>query len=321
MIPRKTVHRYDRNGRLTNLRAASGTVTTFQYDSAGKKLSSQIEPETTGITAFVNGFRLSASSSSPVTTSDTSSTSIYLTPYVSDQIALYYDGSWALYASSAVSAALSTAAGTVYDVFAYYNGSAVALSLVAWSSTTTRATALGYQDGVLVLSTDSTKLYVGTIYCATADTVNDKASQRHVWNYYNRVGRQLLCEDTTSSWTYTSTTIRASNSNTTDGVGRVSFVLGESEDSIHASYSQTSGNGPGIYNGVGLDSTTAMSFGSSTAGEEQTRITPSGILAVSAGYHYLQKLEALSSSGTQTMYGFTSSTDYSSGYMTAELLA
>lgn len=305
----------DTAGRPRKIVFSNNVEVLHEYDDEGKKIATEvIVPDLTTTTPLENGFRLSASSSSPVTTSDTSSTSINLVPYKSNQIALYSSGAWSLYSSAAISLALSTTAGDVYDVFASYNGSAVVLSTLAWTNTTTRATALGYQDGVLVLSTDSTKLYLGTIYCASANTVNDKAAQRHIWNYYHRVKRRLFCSDTTSSWTYSSTTFRAANNNTTDGVGRVSLIAGVSEDCLHAIAAQQTTRPD--YNSIGLDSTSTPSLSVFTDGPASTA---EGSLVPAAGYHYLQRIEATANSGSSTFYGYTSP-DYTSGYLAAEYM-
>lgn len=324
MASTEAVYSYDSIGRLSEVTFSDGSSILYNYDSVGNRTSVVQIPYVPVPKSVANGFRLSASSSAPVTTSDTSASSISLVPYKSNQIALYYEGAWSIYNSSAISQSLSTSAGTVYDVFASYNGSSVVLSLVAWSSSTARATALGYQDGTLVLSTDSTKRYLGTIYCASANTVNDKAAQRHIWNYYNRVVRQLHCQDTTASWTYSSATIRAANANTTDGTGRFSFVIGVEEDAIHASSMQckplASGT-PYLVNAIGLDSTTAVSIGGGYSASALNTDNATGSLLVSAGYHFLQRLEAVvDASGSVTIYGYSSSSNkLSSGYMNGEL--
>lgn len=67
-----------------------------------------------------NGFRLTLTTATPVTTSDvTAATTIYLTPYLSNEIAIYGGASWAIYTSAEVSIALGTlTSGKNYDIFA-----------------------------------------------------------------------------------------------------------------------------------------------------------------------------------------------------------
>ena len=105
-------------------------------------------------------FRLTLTSATPVTPADvTGATTIYCTPYKGNQIALY-DGSssWNTRTSAEFSLALGTlTSGKPYDVFCYDNAGTPTLEFLAWTNDTTRATALVYQDGVLVKSGATTR--------------------------------------------------------------------------------------------------------------------------------------------------------------------
>ena len=112
------------------------------------------------------GGRLTLTSGTPVTTADvTGAGTLYYTPYVNGQIALY-DGSstWTVYTFTERSLALTVTSGKNYDVFAYNNSGTVTLELsAAWTNDTTRADALTTQNGVTVKSGATTRRWLGTI--------------------------------------------------------------------------------------------------------------------------------------------------------------
>jgi hypothetical protein len=133
---------------------------------------------------------------------------LYLVPYKGNQISLFNPGfGWTTYSIPTVASApalyfnsLNTA--KCYDVFAYWDGAAVQLTNLAWTNLITRATPLTYQDGVYVLSTDPTRLYLGTFTPYNTSLVNDYPGERGLWNYFNRVQKAVKRFDTTASWTY-----------------------------------------------------------------------------------------------------------------------
>lgn len=213
--------------------------------------------------AAVSGMRLTLTTAVPVTSADvTAAATLYLTPYLSGQIRLYYGGEWILVTSPEVSLAVGTlTTATNYDVFAYWTGSAVALEFsAAWASATARTTALVRQDGILTKTGDATRLYVGTIRTASATTIEDSKSKRFCWNMYNRVTRFLSVVDTTASWTYVNSNtvwrqVRASATN------QFEAVTGEdTEFSIRSSIGGSNNTGAlALDAGVGIDSTTVNS--------------------------------------------------------------
>lgn len=149
-----------------------------------------------------NGFRLTGTSGNPVTDTATPST-LYLTPYTSNQIAIYDGAVWQQRNTAEVSLALSgLTSGKNYDVFAQWNGSAVVLALTAWTNDSTRATALTRQNGIWVKSGTATDRYVGTIRTISTTQTADTVTQRFIWNAYNRLRRELVVTDGTDGWTY-----------------------------------------------------------------------------------------------------------------------
>lgn len=299
----------------------TGGLTMYIRRSTGSTgtWSAWTEVLTTGNTPADNSAcdaRLTLVSGTPVmTTSQTAKTTLYMTPFKGNRIALWNGSSWSVSTFAEVSASLSAlAANTNYDVFAYSNSGALTLELVAWTNATSRATALAYQNGVLVKSGAPTRRYIGTIMTtATAGqcefsfggaAVGGSPAFLGVWNYYNRSRVSAFVSDTVDSFTYSAQAwgaFNASNGN------RITFIRGVNEDSVSArsavnALSSSTGAG---YIGIGVDSASVNSaqirtavgninqFGTSLA---EYAGTPS------EGAHYLQLL-AYSQGGTVTFSG------------------
>jgi len=184
---------------------------------------------------MLNGLRLTLTSNTPVTTSDvTGATTIYLTPYKHGRIALYDGVDWSTRTSSEVSLALGTLTSNIqYDVFAYWNGSAVRLELSSsWATYVDHAGMLLRKDGVLVKAGDPTRRYVGTIRTTSTTQTEDSSSKRYVWNMYNQLPRHLSVIDNTNTWTYVNPNsvwrqVRAASTNAFDVVIGGAISLGD----------------------------------------------------------------------------------------------
>ena len=260
--------------------SSSGTPATADYSQAGGRLTL-----TTG---------------TPVTTADvTSAGTLYYTPYLHNRLALYSSGAWAECTFSERSLSLTLTSGSVYDVFAYSNSGTVTLETLVWTSATARATDLTTQDGVLVKNGDATRRYLGTIYASGTNTTEDSAKLRAVWNYYNRVPRQMYCTDTTDSWTYNSATPREARAQSTLGVSRFGFVIGVAGAYVSAtnqSFGYIASSSLTVNPAIGLDSATTASqmFG----GVVSVGNTTIGTLAAqykgypAIGYHFLCRTES-----------------------------
>lgn len=181
--------------------------------------------------AMVSG-RLTLTTGTPITTSDVlAATTLYYTPYIGNQIALY-DSTftcWRAYTFTERSLSLSgLAAGTPRDIFIYDNAGTLTLESVAWTNDTTRATALARQDEIYVQSGNVHKRYLGTIRTtATIGQCEDSVSHRYVWNYYHRLERRLYLQDLTGH-SYSSGTFREWNA----GTFRVHLIVGAVEEII-----------------------------------------------------------------------------------------
>lgn len=286
-----------------------------------------------GSNSIVDG-RLTLESGVPVSTTDqTAKTTVYFTPYIGNKIALY-DGSstWSIIAFTELSVAVPATASTPFDIFCYNNAGTATLETVNWTNTTTRATALAYQNGVLVKSGATTRRYLGTgITTGVSGQCEDSrgnASQsggkRFLWNYYNRALRAIDVIDTTDTWNYGTATWRQANG--TSG-NKVEFVIGYAEDLVKATVIASvalSNNGGSAYVGVGVDSTTAPSGliqGGYNGSATVTVISPvsaSHQFIPAVGYHYLAWLEK-GTTGTVTFEGDQAGNGYQSG-MTAFLM-
>lgn len=186
---------------------------------------------------FVCQGRLTTESGVPVSTSFTTQanqTSIYFTPYLGSRVALYTGTVWTINTFTQRTLALSgLTANRNYDVFIYNNAGTLTLELsAAWNADNkTRTDALTKQDGVYVKSGATTRRYLGTIRVTSATQTQDTATQRFVWNYYNRVRRPLRLTYATDSWTYGVTNTWRSLDQST--ANRLEYVVGENEVPIN----------------------------------------------------------------------------------------
>lgn len=292
-----------------------------------KQLRTEIARRANEVPNF-NQARLTATSATPVTTSNvTSATVIYFTPYLGNKVSLYYRGNWRVFALTETSYTLTgLVAAKNYDIFAYRNtNGAVAIELsAAWTSNTARSTALTTQDGVLVKSGDATRKYVGTFRTNTASAANydDSTARRLLWNYYNRLPRKLARFETNANWNDTNTSWRVAN---TDTANMVEIVVGWSEaptrvtiKSDGKSNQNTTPRGATV--GVGINVTNANSaklFGakvtSKTENEIQSWAEYVGYPGV--GYYALNWIESAPDGNTQIGVNGATSTYYTHGIL------
>ena len=267
-------------------------------------------------------FRLTLASNTSVMTSEVlAATTLYLTPYIGNKIALYNGSTgWDVLGSSEVSISLSTiAADTNYDVFAYNNNGIVVLELLAWASSgagnSTRATALVYQNGVLVKSGDTTRRYIGTIrgsasgqcqFSFGGGSSNGTEAKLFVWNYNNRVIVKANVWSTSDSWTSSSSWRAAKGSSTF----RISFVQGVKEEPIDALYLVgvlSASVATNTQVGIGLNRTDGYDgWASLMQGDTGPWKTMQATLNdhTPIGYNWITPTELTISSGTATFLGY-----------------
>lgn len=177
-------------------------------------------------------FRLTLESGVPVSSADQSAkTTLYLTPYIGNQIALYYDSAWVTYEASEMSLSLSGyTSGRVYDIWCYSNSGTPTLASTIWTNATTRGTALTIQDGVLVKSGATNYRYIGTIYMSGSGQCSDTTVIRGVWNFYNQVTRGLYNTDVTSH-SYSTESFRKWNNS--DSGNLLKYVTGRLQNVMY----------------------------------------------------------------------------------------
>lgn len=260
--------------------------------------------------------RLTLTAGSAVTIADVTGAGIlYFSPYQGNRIGIFDGTRWTVRTFAETSLALTVASASIYDVFAYNSAGTLALELSAsWTNDTTRNQVLTLQNGVLVKSGTTTRRWLGTIRGTGSNIVEDSTSRRFVYNYYNRIERELSVIESTDSWSYATEAWRSLNNSTAN---RVQFILGVQEDLCwfdnRACGSNSVGAGFGV--GIGLDATTANSaklfYGGGNAGIVPLMATFSSTIA--AGYHFIQALEYGNTVGTTNFYGDAGLTMIQSG--------
>lgn len=296
-------------------------VTDLLYgvsDPAGTPTSAKLSiSRLLGILATCNG-RLTTETGVPVSTSDrTSQSTIYFTPYNGSIIALYDGTRWQGYKFSEVSLALSgLTSSKPYDVFLYNNSGTLTLELsAAWSSDTARTDALVLQDSVYVKSGATTRRWLGTIYTTATTTTEDSASNRYVWNAYNRVKRELLKTDATTSWTYGTATWRSANGSTAN---RVSVVVGSTESSLELRvHGIKNGGGNSAQVGIAEDGTSTPHTNCLGRYVSNASAVASGVSSLNIrpglGRHFYQWVEKANDAASVTFFGTASGDHYKAG--------
>jgi hypothetical protein len=293
----------------------SGTTGTVLGNTWKQELYDQIDDALAAIAipaiqGRICDGRLTLTSGTPVTTGDvTAATSIYFTPFGGDGIDLYSSGAWSTLAFTEITLALGTVtSGACYDIFAYNNSGAVALEKLVWTNTTTRATALARQDGVLVKSGDATRRYLGTCYTTSTTTTEDSVTKRYLYNYAHRQPRPLQRYESNTSWTYATATWRQANAS---AANQVEWVTGVEESAVRLAVYGVAANAStnvliGI--GIGIDITNNVdsvqqgpTFNSLVANIGQATYSPLTKYC-GVGRHVAAWVE-YSGSGTTTFYG------------------
>jgi len=247
------------------------------------------------------GGRLTLTTATPVTTADvTAAGTLYYTPYQHDIIWLY-DGTsdWLPFQFAELSLSLTGFTNAKpYDIFAYNNSGTVALEALIWTNASNRATALVMQNGRLVKSGATTRLYLGTIYMSAASQCDDSVTKRFVWNQYNRAMRPIRRSDATASWSLSSASWRQVRATATN---QVEVVVGVADTQTHFALSQMQ-SGNEAFGGIGIDSTTPSAVGITCYlyGGVGTSFLDT-LLAV--GYHAIVMCERGLTAAAATFYG------------------
>lgn len=264
-------------------------------------------PPPTVPTAMVSG-RLTLTSGTAVTTSDvTAATTVYFTPYMGNQIALF-DGTskWNLRTFAEISIAVPATTSQMYDLFVFDNNGTVTLEALAWTNDTTRATALTLQNGVLVKTGATTRRFVGSFRTTgVSGQTEDSATKRYLSNYYNRVRRPLYKQYADATWNYTTATWRQANANTAN---QVDIVVGFAEVELFLQLQVLANNSAGGAN-VGIafgESSTSSPISTAVGGglSSEAGVTELVTLTLSrnpaAGRYFYAFLESSTATPTTT---------------------
>ena len=224
-------------------------------DPAGTPVSDKVTAQRLmGLLGREPGGRLTLTTATPVTTSDvTAAGTLFYTPYLHTLLPVFDGTRWLLKTFAEISLALTLTADKNHDVFVDDDAATLSLS-AAWTNDTTRADALGTQDGVTVLNSDKTKRWLGTLRASGTDTTEDSRAKRFLWNAYHRRRRPLLRQETTASWTYATAAWRQVNASAANRVETVTGLVGEPIDLT--SHVMASGSNIDGAHAVGQNSTT-----------------------------------------------------------------
>lgn len=261
-----------------------------------------------GAVGRVPGGRLTLTTALPVTPTDvTAATTLYYTPYHHNVIQLYSGTVWGDFTFAETSIAVPATTSQMYDVFMYDSAGTPTLELLAWTNDTTRATALVRQDGHLVKTGVTTRLYLGSFRTTTVSGQTESSlAKRFLWNFYNRVPLELEKREATASWVYTTATFRQARATATN---LVEYVVGVQEVLLDLQVGVGVGNASNVaaVAAIGHDSITvphANCVGAETYpnGSIVTPLRSSLKLYPAVGYHYDAWLEYSAATGTATWY-------------------
>jgi hypothetical protein len=253
-------------------------------------------------------FRLTLTTATPVTTGEIAgAATLYWTPFMGNKVALYDGTNWNIRTSAELSLAVAgLAASKPHDIFIYDNAGTPTIESLVWTNDTTRATALTTQNGVLVKSGATSRRYVGTVYTNSSPAFYDTTANRWVWNYYNRVTRQMLVLGGTG-YAYTTATIRQAGG---AAANQLDFLIGYGEDAVSAQVVAGFSNvsNANVVVGIGLDSTTTIHANCLRMESQQLNSTLTPLFAFikiypGVGRHFLAWLEYSDAVGTTNWVG------------------
>jgi hypothetical protein len=265
----------------------------------------------------LQGGRITTESGVPVSSSDrTAQGTIYWTPYKHGYIALWDGAKYVAVNQAQVSLSLTglVASGSNYDVWGTLSGGALVLSLsAAWASDTNRGFTINRDAfGVMSLSTDRTKRWLGSIRGSALNQTTDSRASRYVFNADNRLPRPIKHTDPAATWTYTTATFREMNNNTVEGQSRVGILFADADTMVEYVLNTVASNTNtlvGFLLGLGIDSSTVQTLdaaqapASSAAGGAAQALTLKYCGHPGFGFHTLRALEQSTAVGTTTWFG------------------
>jgi hypothetical protein len=247
-------------------------------------------------------------------------TSIYLVPCRGNLISFYTPGfGWNNYPILGGVNTPTLALGGLnvskcYDVFAYWDGSKVVLTSIAWTNLISRASPLTFQDGVYTLTSDQSKLYLGTFSPNSSSQVADQVYERGLWNYFNRVQKSVKRTDTTTSWSYALVAWEVERGQTNP----ILVTKGIAEDADNFDVWGACVCGATLFGlvGIGVDSPTVNSADvlmATLAPSAKATLTANLRTTLSIGQHSIYWLESCSTASSVTFYGLSAANQSQSG--------
>ena len=173
--------------------------------------------------------RLTLLSGVPITATDiVSATTLFLTPFRGNRIALWDGYHWNSYPLTELQHTnASMGGGRNFDIFCEAQGCALALSHGQnWTTPNARAVPLQYYNGILCQKGTPALRYIGTIRTNAAGEFTDTARQRFVANWCSHAPRPLELLGA-AYWIYSSQAWQLANAGNADGAGHsaVEFIV------------------------------------------------------------------------------------------------
>lgn len=313
----QTLSNQNANTHLSGPASGSATTPTFRVNAIGDYTNLPI----------CNGGRICLASNDPRNTDTASASTLYWSPDKHGVISLWDGSQYVNVLPGEISLSLSGSSGEYKSIYGTLSGGTLALSAsAAWTNATTRGFTINRDSsGVLSLSTDRTKRWLADVFFSGTNQVTFNSSLAGMFNADNRIPVVLSARDATNSWTYTTNTFRPFNNSTTNGTGRVTFLVGDTtavRATVVGNAAPNTGAAAPVCNvAIGLDSTSAKAtdvvngrlVGLGGGNSPPGSITASFGGMVTLGGHYLTPLESSNSTGTTTWYGDNGGTDIQSG--------
>lgn len=254
-----------------------------------------IQTSLQNVVSVPQGYLTPTSGTPVISTGVTSGTSVYYTPFIGNTIPIYDGTQYNATQFSELTLTLNSnhLASTIYD--AYVISDSGTLRLVtgpAWNNSAagagsrgtgagtaeitrtnglwTNANSMTARNGATTYSVSANRAtYVGSIFIdssagqVTCHRTWGQSRKFGIWNAYNRVPIVLRCGDSTASWSRNTTSgIQVANS---AGSNFLTLFVGLAEEFAVMTYvqnvniSNAGGSTPNIRNGIGYNSTSAIS--------------------------------------------------------------
>lgn len=184
----------------------------------------------------------------------------------------------------------------------------------------TRLESLTSLNGALLMNSDTSKRYIGTILVINSQC-NDTVSNRSLANYHNRVFRKI---ESLATWAASysvaaSTTIAAGQNNKTLGEERILFVTPASSTTMWSIQRHEVSNGSGIYAFENVDGVAIARYGGDHVGASNSSysLNLTGEIAT-GGRHWIHDWFQNTSGGGLTVFNTISSLQV--GFTTGRIL-